>query len=192
MCKKKSNINPENPTVNPEVLKHYRKIERIKNAEFVCTGLLLLAILASLTTIVVVQFTSDNPTDEMAAQIVNTYTGIILGFVAMTVSLIGMVLSFHNTKQAEESNLDSIVAFTNLHNSVSEIAEIEKNLSKTLGDLERNMVNIDCFKTIEIQLEKLAKEMRNSYDMNKGSATEKATTTPVKKEVERMLTDEHP
>ena len=54
------------------------------------------------------------------------------------------------------------------------------------------MVNIDCFKTIEIQLEKLAKEMRNSYDMNKGSATEKATTTPVKKEVERMLTDEHP
>lgn len=181
-----------NSTNSATILKYQKQIKAIKKAELVCTGFLLLAIIGSLIAIVVIQFVSDNPTYKEAAQICNTYTGIVLGFVAMTVSLIGMVLSFHNTKQAEESTLESAIGFTNLRNSVSEIADIEKNLSKTLEELERKTVDITRFKNIETQLEKLVSEMRSNFDMNKGSATDRATTTPAKRESspEPMETDE--
>lgn len=178
--------------INELILKYKKRIQGIKIAEFVCTGVLLLAILASLTVIVVIQFTTGNTSYEVAAQICNTYTGIILGFVAMTVSLVGVILSFHNTKQSEESNLASAIEFANLQSRVCEIKEIEKTLSKTLEELEKKIIDFNRLKAIENRLEELSNEMRTSYDKNKGSATDKATTTSVKRESssEPMETDE--
>ena len=174
------------------ILKHQKRIRTIKVAEFICTGVLLLAILASLIVVVVLQFSNGNESYQVAAQICNTYTGIVLGFVAMTVSLIGMILSFHNTKQSEEGNLATAIEFINLKHSVSDIAEIEKTLSRTLDELERKTIDMGKFESIEKRLEELAIEMRASYDKNKGSATDKATTTDAKREPssEPMETDE--
>lgn len=172
------------------VLKYQKKIQSIKIGEFICTGLLLFTIVASLIVVVVIQFTTTDKSYETAAQICNTYTGIILGFVAMTVSLIGMILGFHNTKQTEESNLSTAVEFINLKNSIQEIAEIEKALSKTLDELERKTVDMEKFQTIEKRLDEISREMRMSFDRNKGSATNKSTTTTPLRTEEDMQTDE--
>ena len=181
----------KNKNLNAEqlILKHQKRMQTIKVTEFICTGVLLLAILASLIVVVVIQFSCGNESYQVAAEICNTYTGIVLGFVAMTVSLIGMILSFHNTKQSEESNLATAIEFINLKHSVS---DIEKNLSQTLDELERKTIDMEKFKSIEKRLEELASEMRISYDKNKGSATDKATTTDAKREYssEPMETDE--
>ena len=178
--------------IEKEIIKYKKRILKIKIVEYISTGLLLFAIFASLIVVVVLQFSSDNTSYKEAAQIYSTYTGIVLGFVAMTVSLIGMILSFHNTKQSEESNLETTIEFVNLKHSVSEIKTIEESLSRTLDALEKKTVDMDKFKAIEKRLEELTIELRANYDRNKGSATDKATTTSVKREPgsETMDTDE--
>lgn len=169
--------NKEPKTIEELALKYQKNIAIMKLAEFICTGILLVLMFISLLFVLNLQFTSKDTSYKLAAEIVNTYTGIILGFVAMTVSLIGMILSFHNTRQSEQSNLETVTGFYNLQASLSEIAEIERSLSQTLNGLREKMVDIEKLKTIELQLENLSREMRYDLDRNKGSANDRTTTT---------------
>lgn len=169
--------NKEPKTIEELALKYQKNIAIMKLAEFICTGILLVLMFISLLFVLNLQFTSKDTSYKLAAEIVNTYTGIILGFVAMTVSLIGMILSFHNTRQSEQSNLETVTGFYNLQASLSEIAEIERSLSQTLNGLREKMVDIEKLKTIELQLENLSREMRYDFDRNKGSANDRTTTT---------------
>ena len=172
------------------IIQQQKHIKVIKIAEFVCSAVLLLVIFTSLFFIVAVQIDSKNESYQTAAEICNTYTGIILGFVAMTVSLIGMVLSFHNTKQSEQSNLSTALEFAELKHQILNISEIEKSLSTTLQELERKTIDMEAFKNIENRLDRLTNEMRNIFDETKGNGTEKVSSPKSYKKEEQMDTDE--
>ena len=148
--------------------KQEKNIFQIKLAEFISTGFLLLVIAVSLIVVVAIQIASKETDYKEAATISNTYTGIVLGFVAMTVSLIGMVLSFHNTKQSEQSNLESNIAFLKLTNSIEAIKEMESTLSESLAKLDQKTVSMENFEEIKNQLQRLTRELEKNVDEGKG------------------------
>lgn len=79
----------------------------LKVAMCIVVFILAALIFASMLYLVKLQFiASEDINYQKVAEITNTFVGIVLGFVAMTVSLIGMVLSFYNTIQAEKSNVE--------------------------------------------------------------------------------------
>lgn len=165
-----------------EIRKIQKRINALKNCEFICAAAMLLCIFISLTVVMV--FIIDNKLSDYkkAAEIISTYTSIVLGFVAMTVSLIGMVLSFHNTKQAEESNLNTTKEFLNLSYSVGNLRDLEKGLEETLGKVSSKIDSLEGqmrdFEKLENQLviiqesiKNLTKDLQVSVDRRKGTET---------------------
>lgn len=162
-----------------EKVDYEKRIFRIKLAEAICTGLLILIIIGSLMWVLKLQINSPSPSYKTAAEICNTYTGIILGFVAMAVSLIGMMLSFHNTKQSEESNLNMVKEFTTLTDMTTEIKNIDSKLSDTLIGLSEKMEKLNELQEVQRNLEDILREIRISIDSQKGSSSPGATAIPV-------------
>lgn len=166
-----------------EVKKIQKQIYRLKLCEFIATGILLVIIFGSLFAVMIIQIVNPNDSYKDAANILSTYTGIVLGFVAMTVSLIGMILSFHNTIQTEKSNLLTTKEFSKLSNSINRLNELEKNLEENLNkisdkttDMENKMGQFDSLKeqlkSIQTGLTQVSTDLRLSIDKSKGTSTE--------------------
>lgn len=183
----KSTADPPKHDRKTQSMHEEEKIEkhifRLKLCEFIATGILLIIIFGSLFTIMIIQITIPNQSYKEAASILSTYTGIILGFVAMTVSLIGMILSFHNTIQTEKSNLSITKEFSLLSSSVQQLNDVElrleqdlKNISDKTNVLEKNMSQFDLLKdqlkSIQTDLTQISKDLQSSVDRSKGSSTE--------------------
>lgn len=146
-----------------------KRICKLKIAEIVFIVVLAVAMLGSLIFIISLQFNNDNPTYQLAAEIVNTYTGIILGFVAMAVSLLSMVLGFHNTRQAEQSNLDSVREFTKLSSTTIEIKNLEKELCDKINTVSSDLDKLGELKEIKERLASLTTQLQYDIDKHKGS-----------------------
>lgn len=171
-----------NKNSSDDLIKIEKRIHKLKWCELILTGVLLLAIFGSLMFVVKIQICNKYIDYQEAATVLNTYTSIVLGFVAMTVSLIGMVLGFHNTIQTENSNLETTKEFSKLSNSIERLNELEGRLEENLNkvsdktiDLEKKMEQLGQFKsqlaTIQNNLELISKDMRSSVDYSKGSDT---------------------
>lgn len=178
-----------------------KRIFLLKIAEFISTGVLLLVVVVSLIILVVIQYKMAETDYGKAASILSTYTGIILGFVAMAVSLLGMVLSFHNTIQAEESNLEITLRFQDISGNIKRLEELEKSLESTVGSIPGTLqeMNEGMKKIGEIQkgmesmqskLQTVTEDFRRSLEQSKGSSTEGAQAPQVQPEETPMQTDE--
>lgn len=120
------------------------------------------AILSSLMYIIRLQFQTNEPTYQLAAEICNTYTGIILGFVAMAVSLISIILSFYNTIQAEKSNIESIRQFNESINLSKKMIEDLKPISEKLPQLiDFQDKNTSTLKEIQATLDSIKIKSQN-------------------------------
>lgn len=166
------------------------RIITIKKAEFICAGILILLISISFLLIVVLLICSKNESYQEVAEICSVYTGIVLGFVAMTVSLIGMILSFHNTRQAEESNLSINKEFFKLENKLKEITGIEEDLTTTTNNLSKQLIDIKKLKDMEKILLDLSQEIKVSLVSNKGQSSKVSNVKAKKEEDDNDPTDE--
>lgn len=108
------------------------KTFKLRRTAYMISGILVFVFLIAVVIVVVMQFASKNDSWQTSAEICNTFTGIVLGFVAMAVSVISIVLSFYNTIQAEKSNIDSIKQF-------NEIITNNKNLSDSLNNVSDSL-----------------------------------------------------
>ncbi len=165
-----------------EILKYEKRVFWLKVCEYITLALFFVSIFVSLTVVIVFQIHNNLSDYKEAATVVSTYTSIILGFVAMAVSLIGMVLSFHNTRQAEDSNLSSTREFTKLTSLLERLNELEAGLDANLKDVSNKINDLDkqmnAFKQLDMQLmtvqkniEQISTDFRNSLDKSKGSDT---------------------
>lgn len=160
-------------TTNEEhFLQIEKRIYKLKIAEMVFIIVLAIVVLGSLVFIIGLQFNSKNPTYQSAAEIVNTYTGIILGFVAMAVSLLSMILGFHNTKQTEQSNLNSAKEFTKLSSATDEIKSLEQDLRDKITVLSSNLDKLSELNEIKGELASLASQIQSDVDKQKGIKTQ--------------------
>lgn len=199
---KKKLMSESEKTSVDEIEKINKRIYTLRLCEMIATGVLLLLIFISLMIVVVIQINNNTTDYQTAATIVNTYTSIVLGFVAMTVSLIGMVLSFHNTIQTEQSNLTTTKEFSNLSNSISRLNELEERLERDLNkisertsDLEKKMGAFDSLNdqmsSIQGNLMQISIDIRNSIDQSKGSSSEAVKNIkPNFQDATNILTDE--
>ncbi|MBQ4572142.1 MAG: hypothetical protein IJA80_02545 [Clostridia bacterium] len=120
-------------------------------------------ILASLIYIIKLQFLAEEPSYQLAAEICNTYTSIILGFVAMAVSLISIILSFYNTIQAEKSNIESLRQF-------NETTQLSKSLLKKLEPISDNLKQIPELIEAQSQIKYTMKEIQETLDSIKNTS----------------------
>lgn len=148
-----------------------KRIYKLKIAEIAFIVILAVVMVGSLMIIVEIEFGCDNPTYQLIAEIISVYTGIILGFVAVVVSLLSMVLSFHNTRQAEQTNLDSTKAFTQLTNTSEDIKRLENDLSDRMISLSSELNKLSNLVEIKEQLSLLASQLQSDVDKQKGSRT---------------------
>ena len=158
-------------TAEEKFLQIEKRIFKLKIAEIIFVVIFAIVMLGSLIFIIGLQFKNGNPTYQLAAEIVNTYTGIILGFVAMTVSLLSMILGFHNTRQAERSNLDSVKEFTKLSSTTNEIRSLEKELCDKINAVNSDLDKLSELKEIKEKLSSLATQLQDDIDKHKGSGT---------------------
>ena len=165
MCSKKES------TAQEKFVQIEKRIYKLKIAEIVFIVIFAIAMLGSLIFIIGLQFNNENLTYQLAAEIVNTYTGIILGFVAMAVSLLSMILGFHNTRQAEQSNLDSVKEFTKLSSATDEIKSLEKELCEKITIVSSDLDKLSELKEIKEKLASLATQLQHGIDKHKGSGT---------------------
>ncbi len=100
-----------------------QKTYKLTRAAYIIIAILAVVILGAIVAVVLVQFASSNDDYQVSAEICNTFTGIVLGFVAMTVSVIGMALSFYNTIQAEKSNTNSAKQFFESMNTFKDLSD---------------------------------------------------------------------
>ena len=165
-----------------QILKYEKRVFWLKVCEYITLTLFFVSIFVSLTVVIVFQIHNKLSDYKEAATVVSTYTSIILGFVAMAVSLIGMVLSFHNTRQAEDSNLSSTREFTKLTSLLERLNELEAGLDTNLKDVSNKINDLDkqmnAFKQLDMQLitvqkniEQISTDFRDSLDKSKGSDT---------------------
>lgn len=96
---------------------------KLTRAAYIIIAILAVVVLGAIVAVVLVQFASSNDDYQVSAEICNTFTGIVLGFVAMTVSVIGMALSFYNTIQAEKSNTNSAKQFFESMNTFKDLSD---------------------------------------------------------------------
>lgn len=150
------------------VEKWERRTFRMHKACIITVSAIVGAILISLIAIVIMQFCSETPSFQLAAEICNTYTGIILGFVAMAVSIISIVLSFYNTIQAEKGNIESLKQFTQMTDlskkTLEELEPIADSLT-LLPDVINSQMQIS-FTMNEIQ--ETLNSIKNASDANAG------------------------
>ena len=81
-----------------------------------------------------------NPFQELATTI-STFVSIIVGLIAMVMSIISLFFSFYNTKQSYDTHDEYLEKFININHSLEMTLEKEKdNLSelKTIGERIRN------------------------------------------------------
>lgn len=111
------------------------KLFIIRLLSFICAGLLLSAIFISLMSVMKMQINESINDADKSATILNTYTSIILGFVAMTVSLIGMVLSFYNTGQTERNNLETAQSLKELQLTINNLSQRERDMDDMIDKI---------------------------------------------------------
>lgn len=145
------------------------KTYKLRKSAFIISGILIAIFFASVVAVVIMQFVSGNTDWKTSAEICNTFTGIVLGFVAMAVSVISIVLGFYNTIQAEKSNIDSIKQF---HKIISN----NESLGKTLNDVSKSLSD-DMDKLTEL--------------IQKQSEFEELLTT-ISEEVKEIKRENHP
>lgn len=133
----------ENNEKLDEIIREWQeKTYKLRRLAFIISTVLILVFFASVVVVVIMQFASKNADWKVSAEICNTFTGIILGFVAMAVSAISIILGFYNTIQAEKSNVDSIKQF---HRIITN----NELLGKTLNDVS-NSLSDDMIKLTEL------------------------------------------
>lgn len=198
----KTNSFNDDTNTSKEMLDTEKRVYRLKLCEIIATAALLLVIFISLIIVVVIQISNKTADYQEAATIVNTYTSIVLGFVAMTVSLIGMVLSFHNTIQTENSNLATTKEFSNLSNAINQLSVLEIRLEENLNkisdktsDLEIKMGQFDLLKeqmtAIQNNLNQISNDLQSSIDRSKGNSAEGVTNLqPLVADTKGIVTDE--
>lgn len=195
-------LDDANDTNLEELLKIEKNIHRLKWCELISTGILLLIIFISLMVVVIIQLNTKNLEYEKAATIINTYTSIVLGFVAMTVSLIGMVLSFHNTIQTENNNLMMTKEFSNLSHSINQLNELEIRLENHLSiistkttDLEQEMKQFESLKEqmegIQIKINQISNDIQISIDQSKGNIEGVKNINPIPQKSTNIDSDEN-
>lgn len=195
-------LDDANDTNLEELLKIEKNIHRLKWCELISTGILLLIIFISLMVVVIIQLNTKNLEYEKAATIINTYTSIVLGFVAMTVSLIGMVLSFHNTIQTENNNLMMTKEFSNLSHSINQLNELEIRLENHLSiistkttDLEQEMKQFESLKEqmegIQIKINQISNDIQISIDQSKGNIEGVKNINPIPQKSTSIDSDEN-
>lgn len=114
------------------IIEWQKKTYRLRKCAFIISAILIFIFFATVAAVVIVQFSSNNDDWKLSAEICNTFTGIVLGFVAMAVSVISIALSFYNTIQAEKSNLDSVKQF-------SQITVVNEKLGSTLNGVSMSL-----------------------------------------------------
>ncbi len=130
----------------------------------------ILIFFAAIVTVVAIQFASKKADWQLSAEICNTFTGIVLGFVAMAVSIISIVLGFYNTIQAENSNIASIKQFTEISQADAELSssltEVSSSLTKDMEELSKLIKKQSEFdellKSISADLQEVKKQKNNS------------------------------
>lgn len=169
-----------------EIKKYHKRMFWLKLSEYLSAAVLLLCIFIPLTVVVICQIDSDLQDYKEAAALISTFTSIILGFVAMTVSLIGMVLSFHNTRQAEDSNLSTTKEFTKLANAITNLKELEERLdsnlekiSEKINALDKQMLSVENLQNqislMQRDLSKLSSDVRLIADRTCKDTDEKVS-----------------
>ena len=120
--------------LNEIIEKWQNKTYNLRKCAYRVSGILGGVFVIAVVAVVITQFVSNNNDWKVSAEICNTFTGIILGFVAMAVSVISIILSFYNTIQAENSNIDSIKQFYQITAANEELSSKLKEVSESLSD----------------------------------------------------------
>lgn len=150
------------------------KTYRLRKRAFMVSGILIFIFFASVVAVVIMQFVSKNDDWQVSAQICNTFTGIVLGFVAMAVSVISIILGFYNTIQAEKSNVDSITQFYEIINNNNRLGETLNDVSNSLStDMDKLTTLINNQSDFEELLKSIREEVKQLKPEN---SSEKAIT----------------
>ncbi len=168
----------DNQDIKQIVEKWEERTFRMHKTCVITVSVIAIAILVSLIAIVIMQFCSNNPSYELAAEICNTYTSIILGFVAMAVSIISIILSFYNTIQAEKSNIESLKQFTQMTNlsqkTLAELDPISDSLKLLPSVIDSQLQINSTIKEIQTTLDSI----KNTTQPNNGIVAGQAKAAP--------------
>lgn len=106
-----------------------------------------------------------NPFQELATAI-STFVSIIVGLIAMVMSIISLFFSFYNTKQSYDTHDEYLEKFININHSLEMTLEKEKdNLSelKTIGERIRNYSE-STERKIEEKFDKVSRQVGKLHD----------------------------
>lgn len=150
--------------------KWQKKTHQLKKWALGLSAFFVILFFAAIVTVVIIQFASKNADWQLSAEICNTFTGIVLGFVAMAVSIISIVLGFYNTIQAENSNIASIKQFSEISQANAELSssltDVSSSLTKDMEDLSKLIKKQSEFdellKSISADLQEVKKQKNNS------------------------------
>lgn len=132
---------------------------------FICIGVLLIFVVSILNT-------KGNKYYEIANAL-NMFISIVVGIVAMVMSIISLFFSFYNTKQSYETNDIYLEKFINITNSLNQSLEKQKEYIECINRLSEKLSFVD---------EKMSTKFEKIYDklneLDKGNFTRLKPSDP--------------
>lgn len=155
------------------------KTYKLRKIAFATSGILIGVFLIAVVAVVIAQFISKNDDWKVSAEICNTFTGIVLGFVAMAVSVISIALSFYNTIQAEKSNIDYIKQFHKITSANENLGLTLNSVSNSLSDdMDKLTLLIEKQSKFEELLLTISEEVKCNNQKNNGTTTTSVIPAP--------------
>lgn len=146
---------------------------------FICIGVLLIFMASILNT-------EENKYYEIA-NAMNMFISIVVGIVAMVMSIISLFFSFYNTKQSYETNDIYLEKFINITNSLNQSLEKQREYIDYINQLSEKLSSVD---------DKMSTKFEKIYDklneIDKGNFNRLQPSSPRWKDLEESDWDFYP